>query len=403
MKKIISDEKKINIKNNLTILLLILACMALFYYLFHNAVHKFFDAVMAVFLPALIALFVSYICEPIYSFFVKKLHFKKAFSVGLTSVILIAAVVALGWFMGNFIYQQINNFMANDWPRLLNWIDNWAKEHGFNDLQSFVDNLKNNSSGIGTAIGNGVVSIFSIVGVILKSVKDFVVNLALVFIFFLYFLYARGKIFSGIVKFFPNKIRGHLSIIGKRSDDVIHSFVKGKFVAIAFLIMYFIITFEIIGLKAVGILFAILLGLLDIIPIVGPIVGTAFPMIYTFILKNQFWPGIWTPVLVLLIVLLGQFLQEKVISPKVIGKQMNINSLLLLSAMVFFSSLFGVLGIILAIPICGVIKVIYGYLKETLFVDEESDLNKDLSDRIAEKIHSKSEKDNLDIDVDKTE
>ena len=82
---------------------------------------------------------------------------------------------------------------------------------------------------------------------------------------------------------------------------------------------------------------------------------------------------------------------------------MNINSLLLLSAMVFFSSLFGVLGIILAIPICGVIKVIYGYLKETLFVDEESDLNKDLSDRIAEKIHSKSEKDNLDIDVDKTE
>ena len=63
---------------------------------------------------------------------------------------------------------------------------------------------------------------------------------------------------------------------------------------------------------------------------------------------------------------------------------MNINSLLLLSAMVFFSSLFGVLGIILAIPICGVIKVIYGYLKETLFVDEESDLNKDLSDRIAE-------------------
>lgn len=398
MKRIVSDEKKNNIKNNLIIILLILACMSLFYYLFHTAVGKVFDAAMAVFVPALVALFISYICEPFYMMLVNKCHLKKPIAVGITAILLVALIVVIFGFVGKFVYDQTINFINKDWPNILNWIDAWAKDNGYGGVEKIIADLR---SGAIDFIGKSetTMSVLAIVKAILFGLKNFIVNIALTFIFFLYFLYSRGKIFKGIIKILPARIRGHVYIICSRSDDVIHSFVKGKFVAILFLIIYFIVGFEVIGLKGVGIIFAIILGLLDIIPIVGPIVGTAFPMFYTFILKADFWPGIWTPFLVLGIVLLGQFLQEKVISPNVIGKQMNINSLLLLASMVFFSSLFGVLGIILAIPICGIIKVVYTYLKETLFVDSEEDGKKDLSERISEKLNKKNDESSMESNI----
>lgn len=393
MKRIISDEKKENIKKNLIIALLILACLALFYYLFHNVVHNVYNAIMSVFIPALIGLFISYLCEPVYDFFTNKLKLKKALSVGIVTVLLLTIIGLLFYFVGSFIVVQIGLFIKNDWPKMYESINTWLINHEFQKLDDMFSGITSN---IGSAIieSGGAANIIMVIRMIFSSITGFLVDVALVIIFFIYFLYGKGTIFKGIVSLFPKRIRTHLITIGTRSNDVIHSFVKGKFISIIFLITLFAIAFSIIGLGPMGIVFAIILGCLDIVPIVGPLIGTLFPMLYTFIFKEQFALGIWTPVAILGIDLIAQVLQEKVISPLVIGKSMDINSLLLLSAMVFFGTLSGVLGIVLAIPICGVIKVIYNYLKETMFVDEESDLNKNLTERISRKIH----KEDIDID-----
>ena len=111
-----------------------------------------------------------------------------------------------------------------------------------------------------------------------------------------------------------------------------------------------------IGLSLLGVKLtmanALLAGLLNVIPNVGPTLGTIFPMSVA-LLENP-----WKPLLVLALYVVIQNLESYVITPSVMHHQLKLLPGLTLAAQVVFTVVFGPIGLLLALPLAVCLQVI---------------------------------------------
>lgn len=116
---------------------------------------------------------------------------------------------------------------------------------------------------------------------------------------------------------------------------------------VSFVIMLFI------GIDS-AIFWAVMIGLLNYIPYVGSAIGVAFPVLLAL---AQFGSVAWAFVAFVLLmaiqIIVGNFLE-----PKLIGKSVNLSSFVVLVALIFWTSLWGLPGAILAIPLTSVLLII---------------------------------------------
>ncbi len=119
-----------------------------------------------------------------------------------------------------------------------------------------------------------------------------------------------------------------------------------------------------IGLSLLGVKLtmanALLAGLLNVIPNVGPTIGTVFPMAVA-LLENP-----WKPLAVLLLYVVIQNLESYVITPSVMHHQLKLLPGLTLAAQVIFTVIFGPVGLLLALPLAVCLQVM---LRELLIHD----------------------------------
>jgi predicted PurR-regulated permease PerM len=114
-----------------------------------------------------------------------------------------------------------------------------------------------------------------------------------------------------------------------------------------------VIGFSIVGVKN-AIFFAILCGLLEIVPYIGNIIGTSITILVSAV------SGADVGVLLSIAATYGfvQLFQGWVLSPLIVGPQVKINSLFTIIALVAGGLIWGVAGIFLAIPILAMLKII---------------------------------------------
>jgi predicted PurR-regulated permease PerM len=126
------------------------------------------------------------------------------------------------------------------------------------------------------------------------------------------------------------------------------------------------IGFSIVGVKY-AVLFAIICGLLEIVPFVGNLVGNALAILMVIIQGG----GMEMVIGVLITYLTVQFLQTYILEPLVVGAEVNINPLFTIIILVIGELVWGIPGMVLAIPLLGIVKIIcdhidslkpYGYL-----------------------------------------
>lgn len=125
----------------------------------------------------------------------------------------------------------------------------------------------------------------------------------------------------------------------------------------------FVLIFFLLGFGARSLLFGFLLGILDIIPYIGPVIGTLLPVLNTLTDETIAF-GDFAPLAVVIIVVVVNFFQSNALQPYLMGRETKMHPLLVLSSLIFFGYLFGVIGIILAIPLTGTIKTSLEYYRE---------------------------------------
>ena len=181
------------------------------------------------------------------------------------------------------------------------------------------------------------------------------ISMLFLFVFSLFFfLYYRRFFLSFAYKLFKEKNKENLQPTLTKIESAIKNYIVGLFIVILSIAIL-----NSIGLLLMGIphalFFAILAAMLTIIPYVGIVIGSLFPAILALITKNS----LWYPVGVILQFSVIQFLEGNFITPVILGSKANINPYFAILGLFVGGMLLGVIGVILAIPILGIIKIIF--------------------------------------------
>ena len=175
----------------------------------------------------------------------------------------------------------------------------------------------------------------------------------------LYFFMADAtKVRRSLVRLFPPARRREYVALLREIDQVLGGFIRGRA-----LIALFVGTCASVGLALMKIDFAlaigVIAGIIDIIPYLGPVIG-AIPAIILAATKS--------PWLVLGVALLFggiNFAEGIFISPQLLGKETGLHPLTVLFALAVGGKLYGALGIIIAIPVAGVLKGLLSHHRKT--------------------------------------
>jgi predicted PurR-regulated permease PerM len=194
-----------------------------------------------------------------------------------------------------------------------------------------------------------------------KTVRDVVMKglylLLEVFIILTYaffFLVYRHRIRNFFIKlnWFHNQTESRL--IAFRITHVVHDYLKGTFLVIAVLALIYALGFWAIGLEH-AVLFALVTALLRIIPYFGSFLGIALPIAFAILTKES----MWYPVLVLVFFMVTQLLEANLLTPYITGSRVKLNPLATILAILLGNLLWGIPGMILFVPLSGMLKVIF--------------------------------------------
>ena len=137
-------------------------------------------------------------------------------------------------------------------------------------------------------------------------------------------------------------------------DLSIAGFLRGQALVCVLLGGFYAIGLSLIGVNF-GALIGIISGFLSFIPYVGSLTGLVLSV---GVATVQFWPD-WTwPVATLGVFLAGQFLEGNIFQPKFVGDSIGVHPVWLMFALLAFGSLFGFVGLLLAVPLAAVIGVL---------------------------------------------
>ena len=94
---------------------------------------------------------------------------------------------------------------------------------------------------------------------------------------------------------------------------------------------------------------------LNLIPYLGSIIAASFPMLIAVASKTSPWFAL----LVLALYIVTQFIDNNFITPKIVGSKVKLNALTSIIAVVVFAALWGIQGMIIAIPLTAIAKLIF--------------------------------------------
>lgn len=187
---------------------------------------------------------------------------------------------------------------------------------------------------------------------------SYVLSLLIAPIFAFYILKDLENIKKSVVTFIPKAWRSDTLAILRDVDEIVGKYIRGN-LTVAFIVG--LLTG--LGMYLVGVDFALIIGFIagvaDLIPYFGPTIG-AVPAIALALLESR-----TLALYALLVVIAVQWLEGSVINPKVLGDSLAMHPLVIIFILLAGGELFGILGMLTAVPLVAIVRVVlrYVYLK----------------------------------------
>ena len=146
--------------------------------------------------------------------------------------------------------------------------------------------------------------------------------------------------------FFSPQIRGVLTTTLEKN---LQKFLTGQLILGLFMAVSLSIAFRLLGIPFF-LLFAVFIGVMEILPFIGATLGIGT---VTIILTFINW---WLAIQVLIISIIIQQIKDNLIAPRIMGNLTGLPPVIIFIALLLGAKIGGLLGVILAIPLTGVIK-----------------------------------------------
>ncbi|MFZ5988461.1 MAG: AI-2E family transporter [Bacillota bacterium] len=304
---------------------------------------------------------IAYFLNPVMVFLEKRFKIRRAFSIMIIYVCLVAVLFVSITVITPILVDNVKQLWDN-MPRYVETTEKWVNR-AVSDLKS-QDRYNIEPyivESINDFLGKANKFIDLPINFLLKKAVDLTSTL-LKFIFGLiiaiYFLNDKEKIIRNIKKLlyaFLNKSAAYSLIsIGKKVHLVFSRYILGKTIdsLIIGLICFLVLS---IFRMPFALLISLIVGVTNMIPYVGPFIGAVPAVLITLFASPE--KALWVAVFILI---LQQF-DGWYLGPKIIGDQVGISPLLIITAIIVGGGTFGIIGMFLGVPLFAVVK---------LFLDE---------------------------------
>lgn len=312
-----------------------------------------------VLLPFVAGTAIAYFMDPLADRF-EKLGLPRWLCATLALLVFLFIIVLMFLLLVPLLQEQIGALIAalpgyaeKARASLIPWI-----EQNFGSLsQADLNRLRDAASNyVGEAVGMG--------GNVLKQVVwggmavfDALTLLVITPVVAFYILRDWDKMIANIDKTLP---RQHVKTIrseAKKVDKTLAGFLRGQAMVCLSLAAYYAIALSVVGLNF-GATIGIMAGILSFIPYVGSILGLIFSMGLAFAQFDSM-----TPIIVVAVIYaLGQLIEGNVLAPKMVGDRVGLHPVWIIFALMAGGSLFGFVGVLVALPVAAVIGVLVRFM-----------------------------------------
>jgi AI-2 transport protein TqsA len=293
--------------------------------------------------PFFLALFIYFILSPVIGFMIKKLKLSK--TVSLVIVLFLTFVVL--YLIGAVMYSS-GVTLANQLPSYSGRLSSL--------LQEFQDWLNLPKTTLDPLTWLKGLDIEKIGGVVLSSLGTFfgfVSNILLILVFLVFMLAGRGRLNSKLAAAYPPHRSGQLFRIMDKIEREIEKYLALKTVIciVSGLVAWII-------MAAFGVNFAALFGiitfLLNYIPNIGSFIAKVLPFLIALLQFESPWTAVW----MLVVLMITDGIIGMIVEPRLMGQRLGLSPLGILVVLFFWGWLWGIPGMILAVPILAVIKIV---------------------------------------------
>lgn len=169
-----------------------------------------------------------------------------------------------------------------------------------------------------------------------------------------YLLVDWDRMVATVDSWLPRDHRDTIRGLAHEMDTAIAGFLRGQALVCLLLGAYYAVGLSLVGVNF-GALIGIIAGFLSFIPYVGSLTGLVLAV---GVATVQFWPDWVWPVATLAVFLIGQFCEGNIFQPKLVGDSIGVHPVWLMFALLAFGTLFGFVGLLLAVPLAAVIGVL---------------------------------------------
>lgn len=313
-------------------------------------------------IPLILAIAIAYLLTPIVILLQKKM--RRVFAVTITYIIFTGIIFTIFFFIIPIIIDQFRTFI----DKFPVYVENLTKI-----INDFLQNsvlIKNTENLIGkeiipkdvssitkyliSRINLEEIDIFQRATTVGMLVFNTVLYLIVGPLLGIYILNYTDKIKTTFIKIIPKRFKNQTTVILERINKVAGRYVRGQI--LVSLIVGILCTIVLLVLKVdFAILLGSIAGLLNMIPLLGPIIG-AIPAALTALFISPL-----KALLVILLFIAVQQIDNYIISPNIMKYQVGVHPGIIIFSLMAGGALFGIWGLLIAVPTVAILQEILRY------------------------------------------
>ncbi len=300
----------------------------------------------SILIPFVLAVIISFVFEPFYSWMKSK---KIPSFAGIVIIILI--ILLLVNFASLFIFTSISSFTENFSAYEKKFQDVFGNIIASLNLSNEEVNNLYNSLKIANLLQQGSITTF--IANFFTSILGIFGDFLLIIFYVIFILSEMGSIKQRVQLAFSDSHAGNIVKTLEKIFSDVRTYISGKTIislALGFLSGLLLWIFGVDFYFMCG----LLIFLMHFIPSIGALIAISLP---AMIMLLQF-DNLFTPILVTILLVVLQNVVGNIVEPKVLGDQLNLSPLLLLFSLFIGSYIWGIIGMVLSVPMVSMLKIV---------------------------------------------
>jgi len=299
--------------------------------------------------PLIFSCLFSMVLMPLANFFEKKLRFHHGLAAMVSVLLLLSLIILVLYFIGS----QVSN-LADDWPQFQNQLNATVQKTQVYVQSTLHIKASKQLDYIHQATAKLLSSSTIFAAATLLSLSSIFLFLIFTFIYTFFFLLYRKLIKRFLLAVFKDENKLVVTDVIENVQSMIRKYIIGLFSEMAIVAIVACLAFWALGVKY-AILLGLITGIFNIIPYLGIFLAMIISVLITFATATI----LSKTLLVFITIVIIHLIDSNILLPVIVGSKVRINALITILGVVIGELIWGISGMFLSIPVMAVLKIIF--------------------------------------------